>query len=78
MLYRGIGTGKTLRRPLAAARPTQPGVGGYWHWGKEVTMGMIGYAAMFEQFHPTDLLRYCRQAEDAGFPAVMASDHFHP
>ena len=41
-------------------------------------MGMIGYAAMFEQFHPTDLLRYCRQAEDAGFPAVMASDHFHP
>lgn len=41
-------------------------------------MGMIGYAAMFEQFHPTDLLRYCQQAEDAGFPAVMASDHFHP
>src|SRR3954447_24347881 len=41
-------------------------------------MGMLGYAAMFEQFHPTDLLRYCQLAEDNGFPAVMASDHFHP
>jgi coenzyme F420-dependent glucose-6-phosphate dehydrogenase len=41
-------------------------------------MGMIGYAAMFEQFHPTDLLTYCQVAEDNGFPAVMASDHFHP
>ena len=41
-------------------------------------MGTIGYAAMFEQFTPTDLLRYCQVAEDAGFPAVMASDHFHP
>jgi len=41
-------------------------------------MGTIGYAASFEQFHPTDLLRYCQQAERAGFGAVMASDHFHP
>ncbi len=40
--------------------------------------GVFGYAAMFEQFHPTDLLRYARQAEDAGFSAVMASDHFQP
>jgi len=40
--------------------------------------GIIGYAAMFEQFHPTDLLRWSRQAEDTGFKAVMASDHFHP
>ena len=38
----------------------------------------IGYAASFEQFHPTDLLRSCQQAEGAGFTAVMASDHFHP
>ncbi len=38
----------------------------------------VGYAAMFEQFHPTDLLRYARQAEDSGFTALMASDHFHP
>ncbi|HEV2108863.1 MAG TPA: TIGR03557 family F420-dependent LLM class oxidoreductase, partial [Thermomicrobiales bacterium] len=38
----------------------------------------IGYAASFEQFHPTDLLKYSQQAEGAGFEAVMASDHFHP
>ncbi|WP_025745961.1 TIGR03557 family F420-dependent LLM class oxidoreductase [Kallotenue papyrolyticum] len=38
----------------------------------------LGYAAMFEQFHPTDLLRYCEIAEANGFDAVMASDHFHP
>ena len=41
-------------------------------------MGTLGYAAMFEQFHPTDLLRWSRQAEDAGFGSIMASDHFHP
>ncbi len=41
-------------------------------------MGILGYAAMFEQFGPTDLLRYSQQAEQAGFGAVMASDHFHP
>lgn len=41
-------------------------------------MGTIGYAAMFEQFHPTDLLRWSRLAEDQGFGSVMASDHFHP
>ncbi len=41
-------------------------------------MGTIGYAAMFEQFHPTELLTYCQEAEDNGFPTVMASDHFHP
>jgi len=38
----------------------------------------LGYAASFEQFHPTDLLKYAKQAEEAGFVAVMASDHFHP
>ena len=38
----------------------------------------IGYAAMFEQFHPTDLLKWCEQAESAGFGGIMASDHFHP
>ena len=41
-------------------------------------MGTLGYAAMFEQFTPTDLLRYSQQAEGAGFGAIMASDHFHP
>jgi G6PDH family F420-dependent oxidoreductase len=39
----------------------------------------IGYAAMLEQFHPTDLLRWCPAAEAAGFTAgFMVSEHFHP
>lgn len=41
-------------------------------------MGTIGYAASFEQFHPTDLLEYCKLAEKNGFEVVTASDHFHP
>src|SRR4028118_1081860 len=42
------------------------------------TTGTVGYAAMFEQFHPTDLLKWCKRAEESGFSSVMASDHFHP
>jgi coenzyme F420-dependent glucose-6-phosphate dehydrogenase len=41
-------------------------------------MGLVGYAASFEQFHPTDLLTWSKLAEENGFEAVMASDHFHP
>jgi len=41
-------------------------------------MGSLGYAASFEQFHPTDLLTYSQQAEQSGFSVVSASDHFHP
>jgi len=42
-------------------------------------MTKIGYAAMLEQFHPTELLDYCAAAEDAGFTAgFMVSEHFHP
>ncbi len=42
-------------------------------------MTTIGYAAMLEQFHPTDLLEWCPQAEAAGFRAgFMVSEHFHP
>ena len=41
-------------------------------------MTTFGYAAMCEQFHPTDILRYCKLAEDSGFTAAMVSDHFHP
>jgi len=42
-------------------------------------MAKIGYAAMLEQFHPTDLLDWCTQAEAAGFEAgFMVSEHFHP
>lgn len=42
-------------------------------------MTKIGYAAMLEQFHPTDLLDWCAQAESAGFDAgFQVSEHFHP
>jgi coenzyme F420-dependent glucose-6-phosphate dehydrogenase len=42
-------------------------------------MATIGYAAMLEQFHPTELLDLCVQAEAAGFDAgFMVSEHFHP
>ncbi len=42
-------------------------------------MTTIGYAAMLEQFHPTDLLDWCAQAEASGFEAgFMVSEHFHP
>jgi len=39
---------------------------------------MIGYCAMCEQFHPSDLVKWSKQAEDTGFGGVMVSDHFHP
>ena len=41
-------------------------------------MAKIGYAAMLEQFHPTELLAYCQRAEAAGFSGVMAADHVQP
>lgn len=41
-------------------------------------MGMLGYAASMEQFSPRELLTYCQLAEEQGFAAVMASDHFNP
>jgi G6PDH family F420-dependent oxidoreductase len=41
-------------------------------------MSGIGYAASFEQFHPTDLLTYSQLAEKNGFNVVTASDHYHP
>lgn len=38
----------------------------------------IGYAAMLEQFHPTEVVDLCVAAEQAGFTGVMAADHFQP
>ena len=38
----------------------------------------LGYAAMLEQFHPTELLDYCVLAEQNGFSGVMAADHLQP
>lgn len=41
-------------------------------------MGKIGYAAMGEQFSPTEIIEYSKAAEEHGFTALMVSDHFHP
>lgn len=41
-------------------------------------MTLIGYHASHEQYAPSELLTYVRAAEQAGFGAVMSSDHFHP
>ena len=50
-----------------------------WRLVPCAAMAKIGYAAMLEQFHPTDLLDLCEQAEGAGFEAgFMVSEHFHP
>ncbi len=38
----------------------------------------IGYAAMLEQFHPTDVVNFSEYAESKGFSGVMAADHFQP
>jgi coenzyme F420-dependent glucose-6-phosphate dehydrogenase len=42
------------------------------------SMATIGYHASHEQFAPSDLIKYVRRAEEAGFAAGMCSDHFHP
>jgi coenzyme F420-dependent glucose-6-phosphate dehydrogenase len=39
---------------------------------------MIGYHASHEQFTPSELLRYARLAEEAGFTSINCSDHFNP
>lgn len=41
-------------------------------------MAQIGYHASHEQFKPSELLQYVRQAEQAGFTRALSSDHFHP
>jgi coenzyme F420-dependent glucose-6-phosphate dehydrogenase len=38
----------------------------------------IGYAAMLEQFHPTEALELAALAERNGFTGVMAADRFQP
>ena len=39
---------------------------------------LVGYHCSHEQFPPDDLLQYLLRAEEAGFQAAMASDHFAP
>lgn len=38
----------------------------------------VGYAAMLEQFHPTEVVELSEYAENKGFSGVMAADHFQP
>ena len=38
----------------------------------------VGYAAMLEQFHPTEAVALSAYAEQHGFSGVMAADHFQP
>ncbi|MDR2722762.1 MAG: TIGR03557 family F420-dependent LLM class oxidoreductase [Cellulomonadaceae bacterium] len=38
----------------------------------------IGYAAMLEQFHPTEVVDLSAYAESRGFSGVMAADHVQP
>jgi coenzyme F420-dependent glucose-6-phosphate dehydrogenase len=38
----------------------------------------VGYAAMLEQFAPTEILEITKVAERHGFQGVMAADHFQP
>jgi G6PDH family F420-dependent oxidoreductase len=38
----------------------------------------VGYAAMLEQFGPTEVVEYSALAERHGFSGVMAADHFQP
>jgi coenzyme F420-dependent glucose-6-phosphate dehydrogenase len=41
-------------------------------------MTRFGYFCGHEQFQPEDLVRHAVLAEQAGFDAVMVSEHFHP
>lgn len=41
-------------------------------------MTLLGYHASHEQFAPSALVDYVRQAEAAGFDCAKSSDHFHP
>ncbi|MCF0072815.1 TIGR03885 family FMN-dependent LLM class oxidoreductase [Dyadobacter sp. CY261] len=38
----------------------------------------IGYHASHEQFKPSELTTYVRQAQQAGFTSALSSDHFFP
>ncbi|CAM4063003.1 probable non-F420 flavinoid oxidoreductase [Pedobacter westerhofensis] len=38
----------------------------------------IGYHASHEQFSPSSLIGFAKEAEIAGFAAINCSDHFHP
>jgi G6PDH family F420-dependent oxidoreductase len=41
-------------------------------------MTQLGYSLSSEEFSPTELIRYAKQAEDSGFTFSLISDHYHP
>ena len=41
-------------------------------------MTRFGYFCGHEQFHPEELVRHARLAENAGFDFLVVSEHFHP
>jgi len=41
-------------------------------------MTQLGYSLSSEEFSPTELIRYAKQAEDTGFTFSLISDHYHP
>lgn len=43
-----------------------------------MTRPIVGYAAMLEQFGPSEVLALAALAEEHGFDGVMAADHFQP
>ncbi len=43
-----------------------------------MTSLQVGYAAMLEQFHPSEAVALSAYAESHGFRGVMAADHFQP
>lgn len=43
-----------------------------------MTAPHIGYAAMLERFHPTEVIELAEYAESKGFTGVMAADHYQP
>lgn len=38
----------------------------------------IGFSLSSEEHHPSDIVRFARAGEEAGFAFAMVSDHFHP
>src|SRR5439155_22450024 len=38
----------------------------------------LGFTLSSEEWGPTDLVRFARLAEEAGFTFALISDHFHP
>ncbi len=45
---------------------------------RSLTDGLVGYATMLEQFHPSEAIELTAHAEANGFAGAMVADHFQP